>query len=132
MELRDTPEEAQFRSELRGWLEANLPEDKKGSRGGAQRFDDPFMREWSRKLYEGGYAGLTWPKEYGGAGAPYSFQAILYEEMAAAHAPAHVGVIGLGMAGPTIMAHGTDEQKASHLSKILSAEEIWCQGFSEP
>ncbi len=132
MDLRDKPEEAAFRAELRAWLEASLPEDKRGGRGGAQRFDDSFGREWSRKLYEAGYAGLTWPTEYGGAGAPYSFQAIFYEEMARAQAPAHVGVIGLGMAGPTIMAHGTDAQKQAHLSKILSAEEIWCQGFSEP
>ena len=122
----------QFRAELRAWLDANLPEDKRGGRGGAQRFDDPFMREWSRKLYEAGYAGLTWPKEYGGAGAPYSFQAIFYEELAAAQAPAHIGVIGLGMAGPTIIAHGTEEQKARYLEPILSADEIWCQGFSEP
>ena len=132
MDLRDTPEQAQFRAELRDWIAANLPEEKRGGRGGAQRFDDPFMREWSRKLYDGGYAGLTWPKEYGGAGAPYSFQAIFYEEMARAQAPAHVGVIGLGMAGPTIMAHGTDEQKARYLQPLLAADEIWCQGFSEP
>jgi alkylation response protein AidB-like acyl-CoA dehydrogenase len=132
VDLRDTPEEARFRSELRAWIDANLPEDKRGSRGGAQRFDDPFMRDWSRKLYEAGYAGLTWPKEYGGAGAPYSFQAIFYEEMAAAQAPPHIGVIGLGMAGPTIIAHGSDEQKARYLQPLLAAEEIWCQGFSEP
>ncbi len=132
MDLRDTPDEAEFRSGLRAWIDANLPEDKRGSRGGAQRFDDPFMREWSRKLYEAGYAGLTWPKEFGGAGAPYSFQAIFYEEMAAAQAPPHIGVIGLGMAGPTIIAHGTDDQKARYLTPLLAAEEIWCQGFSEP
>ncbi|HET7572703.1 MAG TPA: acyl-CoA dehydrogenase family protein, partial [Gaiellaceae bacterium] len=132
MDLRDTPEEAEFRAGLRAWIDANLPEDKKGGRGGAQRFDDPFVREWSRKLYEAGYAGLTWPKEYGGAGAPYSFQAIFYEEMAAAQAPPHVGVIGLGMAGPTIIAHGSEEQKARYLQPLLAAEEIWCQGFSEP
>src|SRR5256885_5600120 len=132
MDLRDTPEEAAFRAELRAWLDDNLPEERRGWRGGEQRFGDEFGRDWSRKLYEAGYAGLTWPKEYGGAGAPYSFQAIFYEEMARAQAPAHVGVIGLGMAGPTIMAHGTDEQKQAHLAKILSAEEIWCQGFSEP
>ena len=132
MELRDTPDEAAFRAELRAWLDANLPEERRGGRGGAQRFDDAFGRAWSRMLYDAGYAGLTWPKEFGGAGAPYSFQAIFYEEMARAHAPGHVGVIGLGMAGPTIMAHGSDEQKQAHLSKILSAEEIWCQGFSEP
>jgi alkylation response protein AidB-like acyl-CoA dehydrogenase len=132
MDLRDTSEEAQFRTELRTWVEANLPEDKRGGRGGAQRFDDPFMREWSRSLYEAGYAGLTWPKEYGGGGAPYSFQAILYEELAAVQAPTHVGVIGLSMAGPTIIAHGTEEQKARYLQPLLAADEIWCQGFSEP
>src|SRR6201984_3794325 len=103
MDLRDTAEEAQFRAELRAWLDANLPEEKRGSRGGAQRFDDPFMREWSRKLYEAGYAGLTWPKEYGGAGAPQSFQAILYEELAAGQAPTHIGVIGLSIAGPPLI-----------------------------
>jgi alkylation response protein AidB-like acyl-CoA dehydrogenase len=132
VDLRDTPDEAAFRAELRAWLDTNLPEERRGGRGGAQRFDDSFGRAWSKLLYEGGYAGLTWPTEYGGAGAPYSFQAIFYEEMARANAPGHVGVIGLGMAGPTIMAHGSEEQKQAHLSKILSAEEIWCQGFSEP
>ncbi len=132
MDLRDTPEEARFREELRAWVETNLPAEKRGGRGGAQRFEDPFIREWSRKLYEAGYAGLTWPKEYGGAGAPHSFQAILYQELAAAQSPSHVGVIGLSMAGPTIIAHGTEEQKARYLKPILAADEIWCQGFSEP
>jgi alkylation response protein AidB-like acyl-CoA dehydrogenase len=132
MDLRDTPEEAQFRSGVRTWVEANLPADKRGGRGGAQRFDDPFMREWSRTLFEAGYAGLTWPKEYGGQGAPPSFQAILYEELAAVQAPTHVGVIGLNMAGPTIIAHGTEEQKERYLQPLLAADEIWCQGFSEP
>jgi alkylation response protein AidB-like acyl-CoA dehydrogenase len=132
VDLRDTPDEARFRDELRGWIANSLPADKRGGRGGAQRFEDPFVREWSRELYEAGYAGLTWPAEYGGAGAPYSFQAILYEELAAAQAAAHVGVIGLSMAGPTIIAHGTEEQKARYLRPILAADEIWCQGFSEP
>ncbi len=132
MDLRDTPEEARFREELRAWVETNLPAEKRGGRGGAQRFEDPFIREWSRKLYEAGYAGLTWPKEYGGAGAPHSFQAILYQELAAAQSPSHVGVIGLSMAGPTIIAHGTEDQKARYLKPILAADEIWCQGFSEP
>ena len=132
MDLRDTPDEAEFRAGLRAWIDENLPADQRGGRGGAQRFEDPFLREWSRKLYEAGYAGLTWPKEYGGVGAPYSFQAILYEELAAAQAPPHIGVIGLSMAGPTIIAHGTEEQKARYLQPLLAAEEIWCQGFSEP
>ena len=118
MELRDSPDEAAFREGVRSWLEANLPA---GDR-----------REWSRKMYDAGYAGLTWPKEYGGPGAPYTHQAIALEEFARAEAPPHMGVIGLGMAGPTIMAHGTEEQKRRYLPKILSADEIWCQGFSEP
>jgi alkylation response protein AidB-like acyl-CoA dehydrogenase len=118
MDLRDAPEEAAFRAEVREWLAANLPADP--------------GREWSRKLYEAGYVGLTWPEEYGGKGAPYSYQAIVLEEFARAEAPQHMGVIGLGMAGPTIVAHGTEEQKRRYLPPILSAEEIWCQGFSEP
>ena len=125
MDLRDTPEEAAFRAELRAWIDRTLTDEMRNG-------SDEARREWSRKLFEAGYAGLTWPKEYGGAGAPYSHQAIFLEEMARAEAPAHLGVIGLGMAGPTIMAHGTDEQKAARLKKILSTDEIWCQGFSEP
>ena len=132
MDLRDSPEEAAFRAEVRAWIAANLPDELRGHRGGAQRFEGPELRAWSRALSDAGYVGLTWPEEYGGRGAPYEHQAILYEEMAAAEAPPHVGVIGLGMAGPTIIAHGTEEQKTRYLSKILSAEEIWCQGFSEP
>jgi alkylation response protein AidB-like acyl-CoA dehydrogenase len=115
--LRDTPDEAAFRAEVRDWLAANLPAET--------------GLDWSRKMHEAGYAGLTWPKEYGGTAAPYSHQAILLEEFARAQAPRHMNVIALGMAGPTIMAHGTEEQKARYLPKILSAEEIWCQGFSE-
>ena len=90
------------------------------------------VRDWSRTLYDAGYIGLTWPKEYGGGGKPYSYQAIFLEELARAEAPQHLGVIGLGMAGPTIIAHGTEAQKARYLQPILSADEIWCQGFSEP
>ena len=132
MDLRDTPEEAAFRAELRSWLEENLPDDLQGHRGGATRFDGPEMRAWSRALYDAGYVGLTWPEEYGGGGAPYTHQAIFLEELARAEAPPHIGVIGIGMAGPTIIAHGTDEQKGRYLAPLLAAEEIWCQGFSEP
>ncbi|MFN2469779.1 MAG: acyl-CoA dehydrogenase family protein [Gaiellaceae bacterium] len=118
MDLRDSPEEAAFRTEVRAWLQANLPAG------------DP--REWSRKMHDAGYAGLTWPVKYGGRDSPYTHQAIVLEEFARAEAPQHIGVIGIGMAGPTIMAHGTEDQKRRYLPKILSAEEIWCQGFSEP
>ncbi len=131
MNLRDTSDEAAFRAELRAWIADNLPDNERGGRGGERRFED-FGRDWSRKLYDAGYSGLTWPKEYGGGGSPYSHQAIFLEEMARAEAPGHIGVIGLGMAGPTIMVHGTDAQKEKHLRKILSAEDVWCQGFSEP
>ncbi len=131
MDLRDTPTEAEFRAGLRAWLEASLTDELRGLRGGARRFED-HGRTWSRMQYEAGYAGLTWPKEHGGQGAPYSHQAIFLEEMARAEAPGHVGVIGLGMAGPTIIVHGTEEQKTRYLAGILSADEIWCQGFSEP
>jgi alkylation response protein AidB-like acyl-CoA dehydrogenase len=131
VDLRDTPEETAFRSEVQAWLEANLTDELRGGRFGERRFEQA-SREWSRKLFDAGYAGLTWPKPYGGAGAPYSFQAIFLEESTKAEAPQHIGVIGLGMAGPTIIAHGTEEQKQRYLPKILSAEEIWCQGFSEP
>jgi len=131
MDLRDTPEEAAFRAEVRAWLEANIPTELTGPRSGEVTYEQAW-RAWSRKLYDAGYVGLTWPVEYGGKGAPYSHQAILLEETARAEAPQHMNVIGLGMAGPTIIAHGTEEQKARYLPKILSVDEIWCQGFSEP
>ncbi len=127
MDLRDTPEEAVFRAEVREFIAQNLPSKHRGAR----RFEDDD-REWSRKLGAAGYAGLTWPKEYGGSGAPYAHQAIFLEELARAEAPSHLGVIGLGMAGPTIIAWGTEEQKQRYLARILSADDIWCQGFSEP
>jgi alkylation response protein AidB-like acyl-CoA dehydrogenase len=129
MELRDTPDEAAFRADVRTFITENLPESSRAR--SARRFEDADL-EWSRKLGAAGYAGLTWPKEYGGAGAPYAHQAIFLEELARAEAPSHLGVIGLGMAGPTIIAWGTPEQKERYLAKILSADEIWCQGFSEP
>lgn len=131
MDLRDTPDEAAFRAEARSWIEANLPTELSGPRSGEAAYERAW-HDWSRKLADAGYAGLTWPKEYGGSGAPYSHQAILGEELARAEAPQHMGVIGLGMAGPTIIAHGTEQQKTRYLQKIMTAEEIWCQGFSEP
>ncbi|MGI8773907.1 MAG: acyl-CoA dehydrogenase [Actinomycetota bacterium] len=129
MDFRDTPEEARFREELRAWIAANKPPEAAPQAG---QMDEDIAREWAAKLYADGYAGITWPKEYGGRGAPYTHQAIFLEETARAEAPEHIGLIGLGMAGPTIIAHGTDEQKSRYLGKILSGEEVWCQGFSEP
>ena len=132
MDFRDTPDEAAFRGELRSWLASALPADWSERDPHVGRWDFEYAREWSRKLFDAGYSGLSWPVEYGGHGKPLTYQAIYLEETAKADAPDHVGVIGLGMAGPTIMAHGTPEQKSAHLRGILSAETIFCQGFSEP
>lgn len=132
MDFRDTPEEARFRAELRSWLEANLPEGWADRPPEGGRGDFEFLRAWGKQLYEAGYVGLTWPTEYGGRGLPPTFQAILLEEVARLNAPNHPGVIGLNMAGPTIIAWGTDEQKKRLLKPLLSGDEIWCQGFSEP
>ncbi len=132
MDFRDTPEEATFRAGLRTWLRDTLPSDWLDRPPHVGRFDVEASREWSRKLYDAGYVGLTWPKEYGGRGLPHTYQAIYLEETARISAPAHIGGIGLGMAGPTIIAWGSDEQKKRYLAPLLSGEQVWCQGFSEP
>jgi alkylation response protein AidB-like acyl-CoA dehydrogenase len=133
--LRDSPGEAAFRAEVQAWLAANAPDnlDELSSPAALRGLEDvSAAKAWSAALADAGYAGLTWPAEFGGVGAPLSHQAIYLEETARAQAPQHLAVIGLGMIGPTIIAHGTDAQKERYLSKILRAEEIWCQGFSEP
>nr|WP_042194694.1 acyl-CoA dehydrogenase family protein [Kibdelosporangium sp. MJ126-NF4]CEL21483.1 Butyryl-CoA dehydrogenase [Kibdelosporangium sp. MJ126-NF4]CTQ95950.1 Butyryl-CoA dehydrogenase (EC 1.3.99.2) [Kibdelosporangium sp. MJ126-NF4] len=129
MDFRDTAAEAAFRAKLRDWYGRNFDPADNPSSG---RPEVDYMRAWSRRLHDAGYVGLTWPKEYGGAGLSPGYQAIYFEEMVRAQAPEHIGIIGLNMAGPTIMAWGTEEQKQRYLSKLLSGEEIWCQGFSEP
>src|SRR5438128_6774230 len=91
-----------------------------------------FLRDWQRTLYDAGFVGLTWPKEYGGRGLTFMEELILHEEMALAKAPQILNILGVGMAGPTIIAYGTEEQKKRYPAKILSCEEIWCQGYSEP
>jgi alkylation response protein AidB-like acyl-CoA dehydrogenase len=132
MDYQDNSAEHEFRAELRQWFADTLPRFFPGDRTPHDRLSAADARRWSRALFDAGYAGLTWPREYGGRGLPAQYQAILYEEQAGAEAPEHVGVVGLGHAGPTIIAHGTDEQKAAYLRPILSGEHIWCQGFSEP
>jgi alkylation response protein AidB-like acyl-CoA dehydrogenase len=128
VDLTLSPNEQAFRDELRGWLEQNHPGEEPA--GDQEKFD--FRREWQAKLHEAGYAGLSWPKEYGGRGATPIEQAIFGEEMTRAKAPSPVNVLGLVMGGPVVIAHGNEEQKQRYLEPILSAEEIWCQGFSEP
>jgi alkylation response protein AidB-like acyl-CoA dehydrogenase len=128
MDLTLSPSEEAFRDDLRGWLVANDPgPEPEGDEAGFE-----FRRDWQRRLHEAGWAGLSWPKEFGGRGATLVEQAIFNEELARARAPQMANVLGLAMGGPTVIAHGTDEQKRRYLAPILSAEEIWCQGFSEP
>jgi alkylation response protein AidB-like acyl-CoA dehydrogenase len=128
VDLTLSPSEQAFRDELRAWLGDNHPGDE--PKGDDEAFD--FRREWQRQLHDAGYAGLSWPREYGGRGATLIEQAIFGEEMSRAKAPPPANVLGLVMGGPVVIAHGTDAQKERYLEPILSGEEIWCQGFSEP
>jgi alkylation response protein AidB-like acyl-CoA dehydrogenase len=132
MDLNLSPEEIQFRDELRRWLAVNAPKDWDERREESMESRFEYLKRWQRKLYEGGWAGISWPKEYGGRGASLMEQVIFWQEMAQAQAPPLANVLGLGIIGPTIIAFGTEAQKKRFLAKILSAEEIWCQGFSEP
>ncbi|HKS98926.1 MAG TPA: acyl-CoA dehydrogenase family protein [Rugosimonospora sp.] len=131
MDLRESAGESEFRGALRSWLDRSLPPDW-GAAGPDPRREDPaFLRDWSRLLFEAGYTGLTWPAAYGGRGLPYAYEAVFREETALAEAPEHIGVIGLGMVGPTIIAHGTEAQRTTYLASILSGDTVFCQGFSE-
>jgi alkylation response protein AidB-like acyl-CoA dehydrogenase len=132
MDLNLSAEEKQFRDELRSWLEANVPKDWSEWREKPIEGSFPYLKAWQRKLYEGGWAAVSWPKEYGGRGASLMQQSIFWEEMSRVEAPPMANSLGLGLIGPTIIAYGTDAQKKRYIPKILSAEEIWCQGFSEP
>ncbi len=132
MDLNLTAEEKQFRDEIRTWLAANVPKDWSEWREKPIEESFAYLRAWQRKLYEGGWAAVSWPKEYGGCSASLMQQSIFWEEMARVEAPPMANSLGLGLIGPTIIAYGTDAQKKRYIPKILSAEEIWCQGFSEP
>ena len=134
MHFRDTPAEQALREEIRAWLRTALPP------GWGQTVHEPedenermqFRLNWEKKLYRGGWAGMAWPKAYGGRGATQVENAIFLEEMARADAPEGLNIIGRNLTGPTLMAHGTEAQKQRFLPPILRGEEVWCQGFSEP
>jgi alkylation response protein AidB-like acyl-CoA dehydrogenase len=134
MDLNDTPEQSAYRARVREWLEAHRDEAPAPRRRGAE--DDQIgvddHRAWQRKLAEGGFVGATWPKEYGGQGLGPIEQVIVGQEIAKAGVPGILDAIGVGMLGPTIIAHGTEEQKQRHLGPMLHADEVWCQLFSEP
>src|SRR5207247_1378150 len=127
--------EEAFRKDVRHWLETHLPDDLRGRSFAASRADRDEVRRlraWQKTMSEAGYVGMDWPRESGGRGASIVEMVILYQEMARAESPQFVNRGGISMLGPTLMKHGTPAQQARFLPKILTAEELWCQGFSEP
>ncbi len=131
------PELDEFRAEVRAWFEENRPADPGFllpqsfmEVGTDEQFH--FLRDWQRKVYEAGYLGMAWPKDYGGGGQPQALQDIVTREMVRRKMPFMVNTIGLAWAGPLILHMGSQEQKKAYIPGILSAEDIWCQGFSEP
>ena len=128
MDLTFNERETAFRDELRTWLAANAPgEEPEGEDAGLA-----WRRDWQRRLAEAGWAGVHWPVEYGGRGATLTESAIFFEELGRSRSPLPANVLGLLLGGPTLMVWGTDAQKERYLPPILTADEIWCQGFSEP
>jgi alkylation response protein AidB-like acyl-CoA dehydrogenase len=136
MDFTLTPEQQSFRDEVRAWLGKNLPEEWVARLRSSSDVPRPeayeFLRSWQRRMYEAGFVGLTWPKEYGGRGLTFMEEMILHEELALRRAPPVLNILAIGMAGPTIIAYGTEEQKKRYPAKMLSCEEVWCQGYSEP
>ena len=136
MDFTLTPEQTSFRDEVRGFLSRSMKHDWVARLSHGSDIPRPeayeMLRRWQRQMYEAGFVGLTWPKEAGGRGLTFMEEMILQQEMAFAKAPPVLNILAIGMAGPTIIAYGTDEQKKRYPPKMLSCEEIWCQGYSEP
>jgi alkylation response protein AidB-like acyl-CoA dehydrogenase len=136
MDFTLTPEQKSFRDEVRDWLDKNLVGDWVARLRHGSDVPRPeayeLLKQWQRRLHEAGFVGLTWPKEYGGRGLTFMEEMILHEEMALHRAPPVLNILAIGMAGPTIIAYGSEEQKKRYPPKMLSCEEIWCQGYSEP
>ncbi len=135
MDLAYSKEDEAFRKTVRTWLKANVP--KKDKTLSDLPPNDPRRiqraKDWQRRLYEAGYVALGWPKAYGGQGdSDIMRQTIVNEELVLARAPGLIGASGLTMLGPTLLQVGSEEQKQRYLPKVLTAEEIWCQGYSEP
>jgi alkylation response protein AidB-like acyl-CoA dehydrogenase len=130
MDMQFSREDKVFREEARAWLNGNAPRERRPHSGEAMR---EFDLAWQQKQYGGGWAGVSWPEEYGGLGLSLTRQLIWHEEYARADAPDnHLCFVALNHAGPTIIARGSEAQKREHLQKILRGDVIWCQGFSEP
>ena len=140
MDFDDTPEEAAFRAEARAWLEANAipkghPDDFSAGIWSTAYTEDTYIkrcREWQGRLAEGGWAGITWPKDVGGRGAK-PIESVIFNQEQARHGVSNgVFAIAIGMVGPTLLAHGNEEQKRRYLPAMLRGDEVWCQLFSEP
>ncbi len=136
MDFNLSPEDEAFRRELRNWLEANLPESERVAPIDFmfEESDEQWQRRlrWHQKMHAAGWVGISWPREYGGRGASLTQQLIFADEISRARAPRLVNTMGIMMVGPTLIHWGSEEQKQRYVPKILSAEEIWCQGYSEP
>ncbi len=135
MNFEFSEREEAFRKEVRAWLERNLPEDLRGKAFAASRADVEEVRRlraWQKTMAQAGYVGMDWPREFGGRGAPITEMVILYQEMARAESPQIVNRGGVSMLGPTLMKLGTPAQQQRFLPRIRTAEDLWCQGFSEP
>jgi alkylation response protein AidB-like acyl-CoA dehydrogenase len=134
MDLSLGPEHEEFRRRVRAWLKANAPKRDDDDRLSEYRSPERVRRlkEWQRKLYDAGYVAMGWPKEYGGQAADVMRQTIVNQELVLARAPQQIGMMGVQMVGPTLIQFGSEEQKRRYLPRILNAEEIWCQGYSEP
>ena len=134
MDLDDTPEQAEYRAKARAWLDAHKASapPARAPEGGDERAYLDARRAWQGQLAEAGLAGVIWPKELGGQGRGPLEQVVVNQELSAAGVPGILDVIGVGMLGPTIIAHGSDAQKARYLGPMLHGDEVWCQLFSEP
>ncbi len=135
MDLSLSPEHEKFRRGLRAWLATNLPRPWRDELRDPQHTEDSLIelrRGWQRKLYEAGYLGMDWPAQWGGRGATAVEKAIFEEELARADAPLILNILGIGLLGPALIHHGTEAQRRRFIPPMLSGEEIWCQGFSEP
>jgi alkylation response protein AidB-like acyl-CoA dehydrogenase len=138
MDFRFSDEDEQFRSEFRKWLEANLPGDHRKTAFAIEFFANEEGEEWAKrlawhkKMHAAGWIAIQYPKQYGGRGASITQQYIYDEELNRAGAPQLVNSQGIGLVGPTVMHWGTEAQRQRYLPKMLAAEEIWCQGYSEP
>ncbi len=132
MDLNDTPEQAAYRDKARTWLQVNRDAAPAPSGSSEDTAYIDARRAWQRKLAEAGLAGVTWPQEYGGQGLGPIEQVTVNQELARANVPGILDVIGIGMLGPCLIAHGTEEQKSRYLGPMLHGDEVWCQLFSEP